>query len=359
MRRTDKGLEIKVGLFVLITLLALAYLSLQLGEEKISTKKAYPLRAIFENVSGLVEGARVEMAGVEIGRVSRISLADGKALVEMRIYEGVKIAKDAVAMVRTKGVLGDRYVEIRQGQSTEYLSPGSMIAKTVSPMDLDQVLAEVGPALKDIREITAGLRELLGSEEGKNNFRQMVVNIRDAAAAFKEVGQKLAKGEGTLGKLLTDETLYTKIDALATNLNQVAVDLKGVAARLNRGEGTLGKLITDEELYAELKETVSTINQASATLSEIAQKINRGEGTLGKLITDEELYAKLNQTFESLSKIAQKIERGEGTLGKLINDDSLYLEAKKTLRNVNQAATGLQEQVPVTILGTVGTMVLQ
>ncbi|NPA48930.1 MAG: MCE family protein [Thermodesulfobacteria bacterium] len=352
MRRTDKGLEIKVGLFVLIALLALAYLSLQLGEEKISTKKTYPLKAVFENVSGLVEGARVEMAGVEIGRVSRISLTDGKALVEMRIYEGVKIAKDAVAMVRTKGVLGDRYVEIRQGRSPEYLPPGAMIAKTISPVDLDQILAEVGPAIQNLREITAGLKELLGSEEGLNNFRQMVANIKDAAAAFKEVGERLAKGEGTIGKLLTDETLYVKIERLAANLSDVA-------AKLNRGEGTLGKLINDDELYADLKQTISTINQASSTLSEVAKKIGQGEGTLGKLISDEELYNKLNATFDSLSKIAQKIERGEGTLGRLINDDSLYLEAKKTLRNVNQAATGLQEQVPVTILGTIGTMVLQ
>ena len=352
MRRKDRGLEIKVGLFVLVALLALAYLSLQLGEEKISTKKGYPVKAVFENVSGLVEGARVEMAGVEIGRVSRIALADGKALVEMRIYEGVKIAEDAVAMVRTKGVLGDRYVEIHQGRSPKPLPPGGMIAKTVSPVDLDQVLAEVGPAIQDLRDITAGLKELLGSEEGKNNFKQMVVNIKDAAAAFKEVGEKLARGEGTLGKLLTDETLYVKIENLANNLNQVAL-------KLNKGQGTLGKLINDEELYADLKQTISTINEASATLNTIAKKVEKGEGTLGKLITDEELYAKLNETFDSLSKIAQKIERGEGTLGKLVNDDSLYLEAKKTLRNVNQAATGLQEQVPVTILGTVGTMVLQ
>ncbi len=352
MRRTDRGLEVKVGIFVLIALAALGYLSLQLGEEKISTKKGYPVKAVFDDVSGLVAGARVEMAGVEIGRVSDIALADGKALVKMRIYEGVKVAKDAVAMVRTKGVLGDRYIEIKQGKSKEPLPPGGMIAKTVSPVDLDEVLAEVGPALEDLRSITAGLKELLGSEEGKNNLKEMVVNIKDAAAEFKKVGEKLARGEGTLGKLVTDDTLYVKIQSLATNLNQVA-------EKLNRGQGTLGKLITDESLYADLKQTIANINQASATLTDIAKKIQSGQGTLGKLVTDDSLYVKLNQTFDSLNKIAQKIERGEGTLGKLVNDESLYLEAKKTLRNVNQAATGLQEQVPVTILGTVGTMVLQ
>ncbi len=352
MKRTDTGTEIKVGIFVLIALAFLAYMSLKLGEETISTKKTYPVEAIFDDVSGLVVGARVEMAGVEIGRVADISLADGKAKVTMNIYEGVKIAKDAVAMVRTKGVLGDRYIEIRQGKSRETLPPGGMIAQTVSPVDLDEILAEVGPALKDLRDITAGLKELLGTAEGKNNLQAMVTNISEAAKSFKEVGEMLTQGKGTLGKLLVDETLYAKLEALTTNLNQVA-------EKLNRNQGTLGRLINDDELYLDLKQTVTNINQAAETFSQIAQKVEKGEGTLGKLLADESLYDNLNQTIATLRRISEKIDRGEGTLGKLINDDSLYFEAKKTLQSVNQAATGVQEQMPVTILGTIGTMVLQ
>lgn len=352
MRRTDRGTEIKVGIFVLIALLILGYLSIKLGEETITTKKGYPISAIFDDVSGLVPGARVEMAGVEIGRVSEIKLADGKALVKMNIYEGIKITKDAVAMVRTKGVLGDRYIEIKQGKSPEPLPPGSMIAKTVSPMDLDQLLAEVGPALKDLRDITAGLRELIGSEEGQKKFHEMVANISDAAAAFKEVGQKLAKGEGTLGKLLVDDSLFRKINSLATSLDEVA-------QKLNRGQGTLGRLINDEELYAEVKNAVASISQAAQSLSKFSKRLEAGEGTLAKLLADDELYNNLNETVVTLRRISEKIDKGQGTLGKLINDDSLYFEAKRTLQSVNQAASGVQEQMPVTILGTIGSMVLQ
>ncbi len=352
MKRTDRGTEIKVGIFVLIALVILGYLSIKLGEESITTKKGYPLSAIFEDVSGLVPGARVEMAGVEIGRVSEIKLADGKALVKMNIYEGVKITKDAVAMVRTKGVLGDRYIEIKQGTSPEELPPGSMIAKTVSPMDLDQLLAEVGPALQDLRDITAGLRELVGSKEGKKKFQEMITNISDTAAAFKEVGERLAKGQGTLGKLLVDDTLYQRVNSLAANLDEVA-------RKLNQGQGTLGKLINDEELYAEVKNAVTAINKAAQSLNKFAQKLESGEGTLGKLLADDELYNNLNQTVLTLKRISKKIDQGQGTLGKLINDDSLYFEAKRTLQSVNQAASGVQEQMPVTILGTIGTMALQ
>ncbi len=352
MKRTDTGIEIKVGLFVLIALAFLTYLSLKLGEETISTKKTYPIEALFDDVSGLVVGARVEMAGVEIGRVADISLADGKARVKMNIYQGVKIAKDAVAMVRTKGVLGDRYIEIRQGKSPESLPPGGMIAKTVSPVDLDEILAEVGPALKDLRDITAGLKDLLGTTEGKNNLQAMVNNISEAAKSFRQVGEMLTKGEGTLGKLLVDDSLYAQLEKLSINLNQIA-------EKLNRNEGTLGRLINDDELYYDLKQTIIHIDRAAETLNQIASKIEKGEGTLGKLIADESLYNNLNQTIVTLRRISEKIDKGEGTLGKLINDDSLYFEAKKTLQSVNQAASGVQEQMPVTILGTIGTMVLQ
>ncbi|OAG27177.1 MlaD family protein [Thermodesulfatator autotrophicus] len=350
--KKNSATEIKVGIFVLITLLALGYLSLQLGEEKIFTKKGYPVKAVFENVSGLVEGARVEMAGVEIGRVANISLANGKALVEMRIQEGIKISKDAQAAIRTKGVLGDRYVEIKQGQAKAYLSPGEMIAKTVTPMDLDQILTEIGPAFKDIREITAGIKEVLLSEEVRTNFKQMSIDIRQAAQAFREVNEKLAKGEGTLGKLIADDKLYYKLESIADNLNQAA-------EKINYGNGTLAKLLNQDDLYLQLEQTIDDLNQTTQTLKKLAQRVEAGEGTLGKLLTDDELYNQLNEAVKSLNMVAQKLSSGEGTLGKLLTDDSLYLDLKKTIRNVNQAAVGLQEQMPITILGTVGGMVLQ
>ncbi len=350
--RKNSGTEIKVGLFVFITLLALGYLSLQLGEETFFKQKGYSLKAVFDNVSGLVSGARVEMAGVEIGRVSNISLVDGKALVEMRIREGIKITKDAQAAIRTKGVLGDRYVEIKQGKAKAYLSPGEIIAKTVTPVDIDQLLAEIGPAFSDIREITSGIKEVLLSEEVRANFKQMSIDVREAAKSFRKINEMLANGEGTLGKLIADDKLYYKLESIADNLNQVA-------EKINHGNGTLAKLVNQDDLYVQLEQTIADLNQTTQTLKNLVQKAEAGQGTLGKLLTDDELYNQLNEAVKSLNLVAQKLSSGKGTLGKLLTDDSLYLDLKKTIRNVNQAAVGLQEQMPITILGTVGGMVLQ
>lgn len=347
-RRGDSGLEMKVGLFVLVALLALGYLSLRLGEETISTKKTYPVAAVFEDVSGLFPGASVEMAGVEIGRVAEISLADGKALVRMNIYKDVKISKDAVATIRTKGVLGDRYVEIRQGKSPEALSPGGLIAKTKPPMDLETLITEVGPVIEDLQSITRNLRQTL--EE--NDLKTMVANLSEASASLKVVAQKMARGEGTLGKLLVDDTIYQHLESTTANIDQIVRDVKA-------GKGTLGHLLVDDSIYNELERLIATTQEAADSLNEISQNLASGKGTLGKFLADETLYNKLASTAERLDKISRRLEKGEGTLGKLLTDDSLYDEIKQAVVNINRAAVGAQEVLPTTVLGTIGSAVLQ
>jgi phospholipid/cholesterol/gamma-HCH transport system substrate-binding protein len=85
----------------------------------------------------------------------------------------------------------------------------------------------------------------------------------------------------------------------------------------------------------------------------IAEKVEKGEGTLGKFIQDESLYTEAKETLQSMKGIAEKVEKGEGTLGKLISDDSLMKETEKTMKKVQKAAEGIQEQTPITVLGTI------
>jgi len=314
----DRGkTEVKVGIFVFLGLVALFFLTVRLAQEAFTPKNTYKLYAVFDSVSGLIRGAKVEMAGVQIGKVGNIELTpQGKAKVELNIFRQYKVQEDAVAVVRTFGVLGDKFIEIRPGTSARFLPEGGMIAKTESPVDLDQILASLGPTIE-------GLKELLGTKEGQENLKALVANFREASASIKSIAEKVEKGQGTLGKLLTDEKLYRDLTTTAENL-------KILSAKLEKGEGTLGKLIKDEELYNHLKKT-------SQSLEKIAKRLEKGEGTLGKLISDEELYRELKAlskdlraTSQSLHNIVAKIERGEGTLGKLVKDESLYHEAKRS-----------------------------
>ncbi|MFN4132294.1 MAG: MlaD family protein, partial [Caldimicrobium sp.] len=213
---TRGGTEIKVGIFVFLGILALLYLTVKLAQEAFAPKDSYKIYAVFESVSGLIKGAKVEMAGVPIGKVGEITLTpDGKAKVELLIYKKYKIQEDASAVVRTFGVLGDKFIEIRPGSAQAYLSEGATIVKTESPVDLDQILASIGPTVE-------GLKEILGSQEGKENLKILIANIRDASESFKKIADKVEKGKGTLGKLITDDKLYNDLSATSQSLKKIA-----------------------------------------------------------------------------------------------------------------------------------------
>ncbi|MFA6284291.1 MAG: outer membrane lipid asymmetry maintenance protein MlaD [Desulfurivibrionaceae bacterium] len=133
-----------VGLFVLAGFLAFAYMSLQLGEFSVlSMEKTYSVHAIFSNVSGLKRGALIEIAGVNVGKVSNISLGENdQAKVQLQINNGVKISDDAIASIKTQGIIGDKYIKISPGGSEELLADGGFITETESAVDLEELVSK-------------------------------------------------------------------------------------------------------------------------------------------------------------------------------------------------------------------------
>jgi phospholipid/cholesterol/gamma-HCH transport system substrate-binding protein len=136
--------ELVVGLFMLAGFLAFSYLSLQMGEFSIlNLEKNYNVVARFDNVTGLKVGADIEIAGVNIGKVSDISLGEqGLAKVGMLINHGVKITTDAIASIRTQGLIGDKYIKIIQGADEEILKEGEEILDTESAIDFEELVSK-------------------------------------------------------------------------------------------------------------------------------------------------------------------------------------------------------------------------
>ena len=136
--------ELIIGLFMIAGFLAFGYLSLQMGEFSIlNVEKNYMLEAEFDNVSGLKVGAGIEIAGVNIGKVSGISLGeDGLARVTMLINQKIKITQDAIASIRTQGLIGDKYIKIIQGADEEFLAGGGTIFDTDSSIDFEELVSK-------------------------------------------------------------------------------------------------------------------------------------------------------------------------------------------------------------------------
>lgn len=301
--------EIKVGLFVLMGLILLAYMSIKVT--KFGIRRGYEVSAIFDSVSGLVKNASVEIAGVEVGRVKDISLKDGQAKVDMIIDPTVHLKRDSLALIRTKGVLGDKFVEIIPGTKIEEIKPGEVITETTAPSELDQLLTKVLPIIDDLKSVTHTLSDVIGTEEGRESLKELRDNFREASASIRSIAQQMEEGKGTLGKLVKDETLYDTAKVALTDLSKLVKDIEA-------GKGTVGKLINDDTLYVEAKEAIT-----------------------------------------NLRKISERIDKGEGTLGKLVKDDKLYEEVRDAIKSVKKTTEGVQEQTPITTLGVIGAAAIQ
>ncbi len=136
------GVETGVGIFLISGLLCLAYLSVRLGDINFLGSKQYTIKAHFANISGLKEGAVVEVAGVTVGKVSKIHLDKYEALVELLIEPGVKLQQDSIASIRTQGIIGDKYIKINPGGAAEFIMPGKEITETESSIDLEELIGK-------------------------------------------------------------------------------------------------------------------------------------------------------------------------------------------------------------------------
>ncbi|MFW6401139.1 MAG: outer membrane lipid asymmetry maintenance protein MlaD [Desulfohalobiaceae bacterium] len=136
--------ELTVGAFVLLGLICLGYLTMQLGQLQLFGSDYYQLQARFSNVGGLRSGNAVQIAGVQVGQVEDIELDQEQfvARVKLRIQEGVRLSDDAMAAIKTSGLIGDKYISISPGGSGIYLEPGDTIIETQAPLDIEELVGK-------------------------------------------------------------------------------------------------------------------------------------------------------------------------------------------------------------------------
>ncbi len=141
MRRMD--LEVVVGIFLLMGIFALGYISVRLGKMEVFGLGGYVVYADFPTVGGLKEGAAVEIAGVGVGRVQDIALVNYRARITLLINNGIELQEDTIASVRTKGLIGEKYVLLSPGGSDEIIAPGDKIREVEPPLDLEEMIGSL------------------------------------------------------------------------------------------------------------------------------------------------------------------------------------------------------------------------
>ena len=337
--------EAKVGIFVVIGIIILALMAMQVGKLGLRFGEGYTVHAFFDTASGLAPDTPVEIAGVEVGRVNKIRLSKGKALVTINIYPGVKITESVKAIIRTRGILGDKYIELLRGvEGAALIQAGGRIFHTEPTTDIDTLMTVLGEVANDIRILSHTFASVIGGEKGEASLRSILDNLDETIQSInrtvqgndenvKEITSNLSAfsqrireiGDTNLDDL---QIIFKNVRRATGKIEKLMVGINQITDRINRGEGSIGKLVQEDE-------TVENLNKAMASLREITDKISKGEGTLGRLLTEDQTVNQLDQTLSSMQEITEKINRGEGSLGRLINDDETVESLNSTLSSIN------------------------
>jgi phospholipid/cholesterol/gamma-HCH transport system substrate-binding protein len=136
------SLELIVGIFMIGGILCLSVLSIKLGKMDVLGRRGYPVYAVFSDTGGLRVGAPVVIAGVEVGRVDSIGLQDYEARVGLRIEPGLQLHEDAIISVKTRGLIGEKYIQISAGAADEIIHPGDQIRQTESAVDIEALISK-------------------------------------------------------------------------------------------------------------------------------------------------------------------------------------------------------------------------
>jgi phospholipid/cholesterol/gamma-HCH transport system substrate-binding protein len=357
MPRSNKNVtfsQLRVGIFVLLAIGILVFLVLNASGDINPFSKKLHLKARFSDANGLRDGSEVRLAGVRVGKVDKITLLPPSDVpnaprveVLMTIDSTIdgrpaneRIRSDSTAQQGSPSLLGNEMlINITPGTAVgqpvqDYAILPSSSSNTVndfatSGTDLAQRLSklsdEISGLVKDVKGGEGTVGRLFTDEALYNNLN---ATIRETEDVMKE----LRSGRGSAGRFINDPALYD-------NANEIAVQLRGIAQDLRAGRGTAGRLLTDDELYNRINRTADKLDRSVDQINLMIADVNAGRGTLGRLIKDEQVYndaraaiARFNTTAERIDNMVSAAQRGEGTVGRLLTDDTLYT-------NINQLSS--------------------
>jgi len=305
------SLELKVGVFALVVLVLLTFMTFRVGEINLFKKKGYILNVYFNDLAGLDKKTRVQVSGVDAGVIEGVALEDGKVRVKVRIAEHIKLYSDASATIKFTGLLGDKFLAITPGSKMPLLKDGDVIVNKIEATDVDSLIQNLSRVSLQIAELSSSLNEAIGPPESKQALKETIMNLKDIT---KNINTAIVNNDRSLKMVLS-------------NLNDLSASLADF-------------IKTNKEPFTA---TVANMKDFSGTLkddgSTVIRDLNKATNSLREVI--EENRPALRNTIENFDKISTKIESGEGTLGKLVNDEELYNSVNDAAKTVNKTMSAL------------------
>jgi phospholipid/cholesterol/gamma-HCH transport system substrate-binding protein len=342
----DSRRLIRVGLFVGVTIAALVALLGILGRSRSLFSEKAVLNASFDNISGLVVGAPVRLAGIDIGIVQSIRFDRDLKIKKVRVALGIqgkyleRIRGDSVARLTSKGLLGDMLINISVGSSNfPPLKSGDTLTSQESE-ELAQVVGSVQDGIAEIRKLVTGVDQRVHAVMSD----QVAQDISRIARSTANVMEGIEKGNGLLHRVLYDPKLGQDGAALVAQASEGAQHLSrslkradGILDTVEHGNGTLHGLIYRDDVG----KLVAELQQTAAELGAVAREVKQGNGPLHSLIYGpgqgkSNLVTDLEASAHILRTLAEEVQQGKGTIGGLLQDPTVYQDLKGILGNVRR-----------------------
>jgi phospholipid/cholesterol/gamma-HCH transport system substrate-binding protein len=315
--------ELKFGLIAVFALVMAAALIFAVGGSSGFFWQNYPLKVVFADVAGIKSGSPVRVAGVGVGTVSATHFVPSGVEVWFDVKDEMKplVTNRSRATIGSISLLGEGAVDISAAPDGTPLTPWSYVQTGALPPSIAQLTGQANESLATATKLVSDLRAGKGTI-GKFLTDDSVYNeLNGFIGAAERVTKAIADGKGSAGKFTRDSKLYDELASSIANLNVLT-------AKLKNGEGSLGQLLNDPALARSLTAT-------TANFEALSGKLNRGEGTAGKLLTDDGLYKRFDSVTERLDALVKQLNDGQGTAGALLHDKQLY-------ENMNGAVTEIR-----------------
>jgi phospholipid/cholesterol/gamma-HCH transport system substrate-binding protein len=341
--RGERRLKLRVGVFVLIGVAAFLAMVYALGARARLFEPRFTLYAEFTEVGGLVEGATVRLAGVQIGRVSGVHLPPepgGRVRVEMSIARqfGDRIRKDSVARIETQGLLGDKIIEITVGTAAAPpVAPNDLIASR-DPFDIGRVMNESSQVVKSVSALADSLRDTAQALNQSRLIEEATATVQSARKITDQVGRivnEVQQGKGWAHALIYEEPVALR------RINDLVATTQGLLDRVQRGEGAAG-VLTSEQSTASARRLVAAMDK----LSRVVERPSPDDGVLPALLFDPRYRAVLEDlrvTARNVREVSERLAGGRGTLGSLVKDEPADRGLQQASRDFQAAVANLRE----------------
>ncbi len=353
--RDETKRNLRVGALTVAALVLLSVAVLTIGKRQQIFIRHTRYNTSFSNVTGLQTGAPVRVSGVNVGFVESITLPtqpdENRITVRFTVNAVYteRIRNDSVASIKTIGLLGDKYLEVRGGsaEAERILEGGKVPGK--DPAEVDELVAGGEDLMANLITISSSLKVILNRiEAGEGLLGELTRTSADeekfsdmaksSMASLETILTRIEAGEGLVGRLLTD-------DEMADDLYATAHSLRLTGARftrdLERTDSTYAVLFKDPQTAQMLRETVAAIRDASQAMSAAFEQLASGEGTLPRLMRDKEyaddFLGDMQLLMFHLRSAMQKLDEGDGTAGAFLNDPQLYQDLEAVVRGVKES----------------------